>query len=214
MSDKSIKDGLSAITSEVLGDVLKEAEDLILNAQARAKETLRIAKENADQIYKAMVDEASAKTQAEKRRAESLTEVDLRNRVLQTKEALVDKAFEEALAKLQEYVKTNGYHEKLLKFVEEAAKKLGSKNLVVLVNSADRAWLSQETLSTLSKKLQIRLELAAEPENCSGGYKVQTADGKLMYDNTIENRVQQLKAELRLEAAKILFEEEVGDNSR
>ena len=47
----SIKDGLLAITNEVLGDVQKEAEAIILAAENEAKETLKAAKEQADKNY-------------------------------------------------------------------------------------------------------------------------------------------------------------------
>ena len=47
----TVKDGVSAIASEVLGDVQKEAEAIILAAENEAKETLRAAKEQADQNY-------------------------------------------------------------------------------------------------------------------------------------------------------------------
>jgi vacuolar-type H+-ATPase subunit E/Vma4 len=45
-----------------------------------------------------------------------------------------------------------------------------------------------------------------------GGCKVQTTDGKLVYDNTFENRIEQLKPTLRLEVAKILFQKEESPN--
>ena len=44
----SIKDGLSAIANEVLGDVQKEAEAIIVSAENQAKETLKVGKEQAD----------------------------------------------------------------------------------------------------------------------------------------------------------------------
>ena len=57
----SIKDGLSAITNEVLGDVQKEAEAIILAAEKEAKETLKAAKEQADKNYQAIINEAKVK---------------------------------------------------------------------------------------------------------------------------------------------------------
>ena len=49
----SVKDGLSAIANEVLEDVQKEAEAIILAAEKEAKETLKTAKKQADQNYQA-----------------------------------------------------------------------------------------------------------------------------------------------------------------
>ena len=58
----SIKDGLLAITNEVLGDVQKEAEAIILAAENDATENLKTAKEQADKNYQAIIDEAKVKS--------------------------------------------------------------------------------------------------------------------------------------------------------
>ena len=72
-------------------------------AENEAKETLRVAKEQADKTYHAILAEANQKAEGEKRKIASVTEVELRNRLLQTKEDLVDEAFEKALVKLKEF---------------------------------------------------------------------------------------------------------------
>jgi vacuolar-type H+-ATPase subunit E/Vma4 len=41
-----------------------------------------------------------------------------------------------------------------------------------------------------------------------GGCVIQTGDGKVTYDSTIDNRLKELKPNLRVEVAKILFEKE------
>ena len=205
MSLTRIKDGLTAIASEVLEDVSKEAEAIILKTEADAKEILKTGKKEAAKIYTIKVTEAKAKTEVEKRRIESLTEVEVRNQLLQTKETLVDEAFDKAVARINEFVKTKAYHDYLLKFIQEAVKKVGSKNLTVHVNSKDKNWLEKDQLENLSKKLHFDLKLAEQTENCVGGCKIQTNDGKVIYDNTIENRLQQLKPELRIEVVRIFF---------
>ena len=155
----SIKDGLSAIAKEVIGDVQKEAEAIILAAEKEAKETLRVAKEQADKNSQAIISEAKAKAENEKRKIASVTEVELRNRLLQTKEDLVDAAFDKALIKFKEYVETKDYHDYLLKLIEEATKRIDQKNLVVQLNAKDKTWLTQEVLNHLSKKLRLQIKV-------------------------------------------------------
>ena len=203
-----VKDGLLAIASEVLGDVQKEAEALILAAGEEAKNALRKAKEQADQNYQSTLDKAKVKAEAEKRKIASLTEVEIRNRLLQTKEDLVNAAFEKALGKLRDFVETEKYHDYLLKTIEETAKRIGSKKLILYDNSKDTAWLSQENLNRLSRKLSLELVLSDQAEDCVGGCKIQTADGKVIYDSTIDSRLQELKPILRTEVAKALFGKE------
>ena len=55
VNEMSVKNGISAIANDVVGDVQKEAEAIILAAENEAKETLKAAKEQADQIYRDII---------------------------------------------------------------------------------------------------------------------------------------------------------------
>jgi V/A-type H+/Na+-transporting ATPase subunit E len=213
MSLMRIKDGLSAITSEVLEDVRKESEAIIRNAELEAKENLRVGKEEADKAYQSIIDEATKKANEEKRKRASLTDVEIRNRLLQTKEELVETAFEKAVMKLGEFTKTKAYHGFLLELIEKTAKRLGEKKIIIKVNSQDRVWLSQGSLKSISKKLNMDLDLATENENSLGGCIIQTIDEKIFLDNTLDSRLRRLKEELRSKVAKILFSMEAQENA-
>ena len=204
----SIKVGLSAIANEVLGDVQKEAEDIIVSAENQAKETLKVGKEQAVQNYQTLMNQATTKAEGERRKIASVTEVEMRNRLLQTKEGLVDTAFDKALVKLKDFVSNEEYHGYLLELIKEVAGRIGQKNLVVQVNAKDTGWLTQDMLNRLSKKLHCEIKLSEQTEDFIGGCKIETADSKIAYDSTIDNRLKELKPTLRVDVAKILFEKE------
>jgi len=200
-----MKDSLSAIANEVVDDVLKEAEKTILTAEAHAKNSFKTAKDEADQAYIGILDDATRKTNAEKRKIESLTEVESRNQQLQLKEALVDEAFNRAIEKLAGFVKTEAYHAYLMTLIEESARKMGSEELTIYLNGADRTWIKKEELKKLEAKIKSNLRLGDKEIHSLGGCVIQTANGKLVFDSTIENQLQNLKPTLRIEVAKILF---------
>ncbi len=204
----SVKNGISAIANEVVGDVQKEAEAVILAAESEAKETLRIAKEHADQNYQAIIQQAKVKAEAEKRKIASVTEVEIRNLVLQTKEDLVDVAFQKAHAKLKEFVESAKYHDYLQKIIVDAAEKMDQKDLIIQVNPQDKEWLTGEVLKRLSKKSHTDFKLSNQTEDYLGGCKIHTSDDKIIYDATIDNRLEELKSNLRVEIAKKLFGED------
>jgi V/A-type H+/Na+-transporting ATPase subunit E len=204
----NIKAGLTAIAAEVLEDIRKEAEATIQKSEKEAKQTLKTAKEEAEKAYSATVGEATAKAEAEKRRIKSLTEVEKRNRLLIAKEELVNAAFDRACKRLTAFAKTEEYYAYLISLIAEASDNIGSKRVVVQVNSADKKWLVRGSLSDIQKKLGLDLELAPETLDCIGGCKVQTADRSRILDETFENCMVQLKPALRVETAKIFFGEE------
>lgn len=204
----SVKDGLSAIAREVLEDVCKEAETLIAASEEDAKRRLRAAKEDADKNYQAIIDHTTTRAEAEKRRITSLTEVEMRNQLLQTKEALVDAVFEKVVSRLEAFTKTEEYHNYLLRLIEKTAKTIGSKKLTLYVNAKDKKWLNEGSLDRLSKKLRLDLQLSRQEEDVVGGCKIETTDGKISSDNTLENRLKELKPVLRVDVARILFGKE------
>jgi vacuolar-type H+-ATPase subunit E/Vma4 len=203
----SVKNGLSAIAKDVVGDIQKEAEALILEAEQEAKATLKVAKEQADQNYRTILTQAKVNAETERRKIASITEVDLRNSLLQTKEDLVDIAFERGQAKLKSFVESEAYHDYLLKIIEKASQKIGQKNLAVQVNAKDKEWLTPDMLKRLSKKLHVELKISEKAGDFLGGCIIQTSDGKIIYDVTLDNRLKELKPVLRVELAKILFGE-------
>jgi V/A-type H+-transporting ATPase subunit E len=205
----TVKDGISAISSEVLADVQKEAEAVLLAAENDAKEKLKQAREQAHQNRQNIITRATAKAEAEKRKIASVTEVDMRNRLLQVKEDLVDAAFDKADTEIKNFVKTEEYHSYLLKLIEDASERIGQKDLVVQVNAIDEGWLTQDVLKSLSKKVHCQLTLSAKTGDYLGGCVIQTSDNKIIYDVTIDNRLQELKPVLRVAIAKILFGEAV-----
>ena len=201
----SVKNGLSAIANEVLGDVQKEAEAAIIAAEKTAKEALKAAKGQADQNYQAAMTQAKVKSEAERRKVASITEVEMRNRLLEAKEALVEAAFQKAQVKLGDFASSKDYQTYLIKLIEEVARKMGQKNLRVEVNAKDKSWLTPKVMNGLSKKLDCELKLSDQGLECIGGCKIQTENGKVTIDSTIDNRLLELKPTLRVEVAKILF---------
>ena len=200
-----VKNSVSAIASEVIGAAEKEAETVLLEAENEAKETLLVATEQADRIRQETLNQVNAKIASEKLKIASVTEVDMRNSLLQAKDSYVDDAFEKAFIRLKDFAASEKYPNYFLKIIEDAAKRLGQKSLVLHVNVKDHEWLTQHALATLSAKLQLDLKLSEKIEDCIGGCKIHTADDKVIFDATLDNKLQELKPFLRVEVAKKLF---------
>jgi V/A-type H+-transporting ATPase subunit E len=204
-----VKNGISAIANDVINDVQKEAETIICAAENEAKATMKSAKEEADQIYGAIINQAKATVEAEKRKISSKTEVEIRNQLLQMKEDLVDIAFEKAFVELKNFVETKSYNDYLIKLIQSTVEKMVKKDVSIQVNSKDRKLLTPDLLKSLSRKCSCELRLSEKTEGHIGGCIIQTEDGKIIYDATLDNRMQELKPILRVDLAKILFGEAV-----
>lgn len=203
-----IKKGLVAIANEVLEDVKKEAEAVIRESERHAMEKLEKTMVEANAVYESILAESKGAIIGEQRKIEALGEVEIRNRLLQVKDTIVDSVFEEALGRLNEYAKTDEYHVCLQELLQEAAREVSSKKLVVFANLKDKEWLAEGNLENLSKKMRINMMLGGEAEDCIGGCKIQSLDGRIVFDNTFEARLKQARLMLQQEVTKILFETE------
>jgi V/A-type H+-transporting ATPase subunit E len=201
-----VKNSVSAIATEVIGAAEKEAETVLLVAENDAKEILLIATEKADQVRQEILHQANVKVVSETRKIASVTEVDMRNSLLQAKDDAVDDAFTKALIIIKDFVASEKYSDYLFKIIETAAKRLGQKSLVLQVNAKDYKWLTQHALVTLSAKLQLDLRLSETIENYIGGCRVHTVDGRIVFDATLDTKLQDLKPSLRVDVAKKMFE--------
>ena len=155
----SVKDGLSAIANEVLAEVQKEAEAIVLTAKNEAREALKTAKQQADKNYQTILNQAVARAEAEKRRIASVTEVEMRNYLLQAKEELVNAAFDKALVRLKEFVATEEYRRYLLKLIREVAKVLGQKSLVIQVNAKGQSMAYPRRVGSPIQKAKLRIKI-------------------------------------------------------
>jgi V/A-type H+-transporting ATPase subunit E len=203
----NVKEGIVVIASEVLEDVQKEAESLIANAEREATKTLEKSKELADQAYLSIIKKAEATAQSEEKRIASLGDIEVRNKLLQTKEELVDKAIQKAIEKLEAFTKTDQYYNFLQKQIERVASGMNSKKLRIQVNGKDKMWLSIKKLEELSKKLGVELAIIEESPEFIGGCKIKTPDNNITYDGTIDNKIAELRLNLRSQIANMLFTE-------
>jgi len=204
----NITRGLKSIAKEILEDAEKEAKAIILRAEAQAEKILEEAREEAEKRYESIIKEHERKMKAEERQSASLFELEAKNKLLKVKEELIEEVYEEVLNRLREYVLTEDYVSCLLKLISQASERIPSKELEIRLNDRDYKRLTEKHLLNLSRKMGVKLIKSEKRISCIGGVVVASPDGKIVVDNTFENRLKSLKNILRTRIAKILFQEE------
>ena len=204
----NITRGLKSIAKEILEDAEKEAKVIILRAEAQAEKILEEAREKAEKRYESIIKEYEIKMKAEERQSTSLFELEAKNKLLKVKEELIEEVYEEVLNRLREYVLTEDYVSCLLRLISEAGERIPSKELEIRLNDRDYKKLTEKHLLNLSRKMGVKLIKSEKRISCIGGVMVASPDGKIVVDNTFENRLKSLKNILRTRIAKILFQEE------
>ena len=83
----------------------------------------------------------------------------------------------------------------LKSLLDESTQVLGTSEVIVFTNSKDRD-VVQSTLANFAGS-----ELSSETIECIGGVKIQSKDGAMKFDNTIDAKIDRLKPLIRKEIA-------------
>ena len=200
--------GLKSIAKEILEDAEKEAETLILRAETQAERILEDARKEAEKRYNQIISENEERMRAEEEQMTPLFELEAKNRMLKVKEELIEEVYNSVLDRLRQYTPTEDYMNCLLKLISEASREIPSNELKIQLNEKDYERLTEELLLNFSRKIGVKLTKSEKRINCIGGVIVTSPDGKIIIDNTFENRLRTLKNALRTKIAEILFQGE------
>ncbi len=167
-----------------LKEALKSSQSMLANSQV-----------SLEQEYDKIL--AEGKKEAEKLEKQIVGNADLdsRNKQLLLVEESIEKVFEKAIKKLQDTDRNNEYSKLISTLLQESINAIGTSDIIVQTNSKDKSVVQ----SLLSKFPGATL--SSDLIECLGGIKVQSKDGTMKFDNTIDARLDRLKPLIRKDIA-------------
>jgi len=167
-----------------LKEALKSSQSMLANSQV-----------SLEQEYDKIL--AEGKKEAEKLEKQIVGNADLdsRNKQLLLVEESIEKVFEKAIKKLQDTDRNNEYSKLISTLLQESIDAIGTSDIIVQTNSKDKSVVQ----SSLSKFPGATL--SSDLIDCLGGIKVQSKDGTMKFDNTLDARLDRLKPLIRKDIA-------------
>ena len=181
--DKILKNTESDILSSLksaLDDSQQNLDDSVTKLETEYDKIISDGKKEADKIEKQIV---------------GGSDIEARNKQLLALESSVDRVFTTALEQISNSDRTGDYANLIKSLLDESTKVLGTSEVIVFTNSKDKDTV-QSTLSSFPGS-----ELSSETIDCLGGVKIQSKDGSMKFDNTIDARIERLKPLIRKEIA-------------
>lgn len=199
------------LIEKILNDAKSEAEQ-ILN---KVKAEVEALKEEATREARSKLESELAKFkeayEEEAKRKIVEAKIKAKEKWLEEREALINRVVERVKERLINFINTPQYLKALELLIEEAAIAIGGGDLVVQLNERDsRMNVDLERVAErVSSKTgtNTKLQLSETKLRCMGGAIVATRDRNLIYDNTLESRLERLIAEMRVKTSKLLFVE-------
>ena len=178
----------------LLEDGLKEAEALLGAAR----------RESAEAVSK-ILEAKDRQAEAARRRIVGNAEIAGRNLTLRLVEETANRAFDAALQKISKMDGTGTYEEGLRRVLEEGISALAVKDVLCSSNERDLRVL-KKLAPEVGRQMKVKIEVDPTPISSAGGVKVRSAEGTVVYDNTMEARLARSRPLLRRQ----VYEQLVG----
>ena len=137
-------------------------------------------KKEADKLEKQIIGSADIKT---------------RNKQLVLVEQAVDKVFLKALEHISNIKKNNDYVDLIRTLIKESTQILDTSEVVIFTNAKDR-----DTVESLLSEFPQAV-FSPDIFDCIGGIQVKSKDGTMVFNNTLDARIQRMKPLIRKDIA-------------
>jgi len=147
----------------------------------------------------------AAKANAEKHflRSVQSSEIKLQAELDKNRWGLVNTILNHLREQLQQLSQDEQHYKKVFfSLLEKAAEKMPADVLQVLVNETDYHRFSQTWTQSSRRISDKKLQLSEQTIACSGGFKLMTADGSILLDNSFEGMLERKQTTLQ----KLIFE--------
>ena len=171
--------------------VLSDLKDAGLNFKQNLDDSLATLESEYDKII------SDGKKEADKIEKQIVggSDIEARNKQLLALEAAVDRVFTTALEQITNSDRNSDYANLINTLLQQATSTLGTTEVRVFTNAKDKD-VVQSSLSNFSGS-----ELSSETIECIGGVKIESKDGAMKFDNTIDAKIDRLKPLIRKEIA-------------
>ncbi len=201
-------ESVESLGTIVVNEARDKAEWNVKSAQETSKKILDEAVQKGKENHERIVQQGRQSGEKERQKILSTVEMEMKKLILNSREALIDQAFDVALKKFEDFKKTKEYKDILLKQVISSIRELEGTAFVVDVHKGESLKIGAETLTQLekeTKKKGIVVEIR-EVDSDLGGVIVHEKNGKISVDNSFASILERKKNEMRVKASEILFE--------
>ncbi|MEM4358464.1 MAG: V-type ATP synthase subunit E [Candidatus Caldarchaeum sp.] len=192
---------LEKVVAEVVQEALQNAEKMLDEAEREAEKVLERAAVDVSRELASLREAGQAVREASRQRIISTAEIKAKNMAIAAVEEEVSKIFDSVFHKLARMASEDSFEPELKKLLDEAVELVG-REMTVYSNE-----IGVEMLKRILSRHHYRfpVHVSEKPINTAGGVLAKSADGQVVYDNTLEARLERLKPLLRNEIAKMIL---------
>ena len=191
LTNSSLEKTIDKILDQTEHDILSNLDGALSDSHQILDDSVTKLEDEYDKIV------ADGRKEADKLEKQIVggSDIEARNKQLLALEDAVSRVFTKALDEISNSDRSGDYANLIKSLLDESTKVLGTSEVTVFTNSKDRD-VVQSTLGSFAGS-----ELSSETIDCIGGVKIQSKDGAMKFDNTIDAKIDRLKPLIRKEIA-------------
>jgi len=187
---------LETTIDKILSQTETEILSSLKSSLDETQETLSKSQSKLEQEYDRIVNEGKKEADKVQKQIIGSSDLESRNKQLKMLDDSVQNVFDKAIEKIKTIKRDDKYSKLINTLLEEATETLGTKDVIVYTNSADK-----KIVNSLLSKFPGK-KLASETIECLGGIEIKSKDGSMSFNNTIDARLDRMKPLIRKEIAR------------
>ena len=187
---------LETTIEKILNQTEIEIFSSLKSSLDETQETLSKSQSKLEQEYDRIVNEGKKEADKVQKQIIGSSDLESRNKQLKMVDDSVQNVFDKAIEKIKTIERDDNYSKLINTLLEEATETLGTKDVTVYTNSADK-----KIVNSLLSKFPGK-KLASETIECLGGIEIKSKDGSMSFNNTIDARLDRMKPLIRKEIAR------------
>jgi len=187
---------ITKVLSQAEGDMISQID----SAYEQAVSNLQSSRSMVESDYNKIIDGANKQAENLKRQIIGSSRLSARNKQLVLIENAVGDAFEKAIAKIESVRNSEKYASMMKKLLEDGLHTVGG-DVVVECNAKDKTIVKK----LVSEMDRGKIKVSEEAIDCLGGLRIKSKDGSMVYDNTLDSRIERLKPLIKKDIANIFM---------
>jgi V/A-type H+-transporting ATPase subunit E len=203
---RTLDENIDMLSRSILSDANGDAEEILTAARAKADSIREHAQQQADAEKARILEQSSREAERIRSQVVATTQLKSRTMMLEHREKLLDSVFKAAREQLPSLEQWSDYNEIALRLLREALVQLKAKKVVIHADEKTQKLLTEAVINKLAEELELSLTVGKPLEN-GIGVVVESADGHLTFDNTLDTRLERLQGALRSPVYHLLMGE-------
>jgi V/A-type H+-transporting ATPase subunit E len=202
------------LEAQLIEKIVEKRKSIMARAEQKTKKIMASAEEEVKKIRaeseKQIISLVGSELRAVRDRIVGNAELEGRRMLMQTRQELLSKVFDDAERRLEEMAEdmSSDYTTILVKLISESASAIGGEVFFVTANERDLTYL-KKNLKTISRDLKkdlgdITIKLDDDPIDISGGVIVRNNDATKTYYNTLKGKLDTVRSRIEAKVAQDL----------